>query len=215
MPKLVDHNERRRELLQTTWAVLARMGFEGATMREIAREAGYSTGVLTHYFRNKDELLSAAIDLTVADAQKRRAEILGALRGYEALRAAAIDLVPHGEQSITRWAAWICYWGRGVADPEIANAHFKYSRDSRDGLVQLLEEALEQGEVRPEIDVIDEADKIMALVYGLAIHVLINKMERHRPLELLDEHLNSLRTGTSPKPTAYARLAHHIERLPS
>ncbi|MBA4102389.1 MAG: TetR/AcrR family transcriptional regulator, partial [Arthrobacter sp.] len=36
MPKIVDHDERRLELVDATWRIIARQGLEGATMREIA-----------------------------------------------------------------------------------------------------------------------------------------------------------------------------------
>ena len=42
MPKIVDHDQRRIELVDATWRIIARLGIESATMREIALEAGLS-----------------------------------------------------------------------------------------------------------------------------------------------------------------------------
>lgn len=50
MPKIVDHDQRRRELAEAAWKVITEVGIDGATTREIARASGYSTGVLAHYF---------------------------------------------------------------------------------------------------------------------------------------------------------------------
>ena len=36
MPKIVDHAERRREVLDATWRVIGREGLEAATVRRIA-----------------------------------------------------------------------------------------------------------------------------------------------------------------------------------
>ena len=44
MPKIVNHEERRRELLTATWRVIARTGIVGATTREIARRRGCRRG---------------------------------------------------------------------------------------------------------------------------------------------------------------------------
>jgi len=46
MPKVVDWDARRDEVLAATWRVIARHGLAGTTVRKIAREAGYSAGVL-------------------------------------------------------------------------------------------------------------------------------------------------------------------------
>ena len=47
----------REQVARVTWQLLARNGFESTSMREIAKELGTTTGTLTHYFRNKDDLV--------------------------------------------------------------------------------------------------------------------------------------------------------------
>ena len=42
MPKDVDHDARREELLEAVWRVIARDGMERATIRAIAKETGWS-----------------------------------------------------------------------------------------------------------------------------------------------------------------------------
>src|SRR5688572_2770913 len=61
MPKIVDHDERRREVLSAARRVIVRDGIDAATTRAIAKEAGYSNGVLAHYFTDKDEILLSAL----------------------------------------------------------------------------------------------------------------------------------------------------------
>ena len=61
MPRVVNHEERREEIAEAAWRVIEREGLAGADLREIAREAGYTTGVITHYFRNKRELMTFMI----------------------------------------------------------------------------------------------------------------------------------------------------------
>lgn len=57
MPKLVDHDEYRRELLEKCFSTFTRKGFSGVTMREIAKEIGVSTGTLYHYFPTKESIM--------------------------------------------------------------------------------------------------------------------------------------------------------------
>jgi AcrR family transcriptional regulator len=54
--------ETRRELIAAALTVFAREGFHGATLDQIAREAGYTTGAIYWHFKNKDELFLAAFD---------------------------------------------------------------------------------------------------------------------------------------------------------
>ena len=48
MPKIVDHAQRRDEVALTACRVVAAHGFDQASMVRIAREAGYTTGMLAH-----------------------------------------------------------------------------------------------------------------------------------------------------------------------
>src|SRR5918998_1696365 len=57
MPKLVDHEERRRLIAQATWRVISRDGVRAASVRTVAGEAGLSTGALRHYFDDHASLL--------------------------------------------------------------------------------------------------------------------------------------------------------------
>lgn len=57
MPKLVDHEERRRLIAQATWRVISRDGVRAASVRTVAAEAALSPGALRHYFDDHDSLL--------------------------------------------------------------------------------------------------------------------------------------------------------------
>ncbi|HEY9829920.1 MAG TPA: TetR/AcrR family transcriptional regulator [Stenomitos sp.] len=56
MPKIVDHDQYRKELLIKCFDLFAHKGYASITMREIAKGLGVSTGTLYHYFPSKKEL---------------------------------------------------------------------------------------------------------------------------------------------------------------
>lgn len=56
MPKIVDHDRCRKELMHKCLALFARRGYGSITMRQIATELGVSTGTLYHYFPSKESL---------------------------------------------------------------------------------------------------------------------------------------------------------------
>ena len=77
MPKVVDHKERRDSIARAAMIEIAERGIEDLRLKDVAERAGWTTGVLTHYFKSKEELLSEALKVTfqevvgeaVADAQ--------------------------------------------------------------------------------------------------------------------------------------------------
>ncbi|MBE9190710.1 TetR/AcrR family transcriptional regulator [Gloeocapsopsis crepidinum LEGE 06123] len=56
MPKIVDHDQYRKELLTKCFDLFANKGYASVTMRQIAQEIGVSTGTLYHYFPSKQAL---------------------------------------------------------------------------------------------------------------------------------------------------------------
>lgn len=56
MPKIVDHDQYRKELLTKCFDLFANKGYAAVTMRQIAQEIGVSTGTLYHYFPSKQTL---------------------------------------------------------------------------------------------------------------------------------------------------------------
>lgn len=57
MPKIVDHDEFRQELLDRYFDLFAKKGYLNVSMREVAAQMGTTTGTLYHYFPNKNSLL--------------------------------------------------------------------------------------------------------------------------------------------------------------
>lgn len=64
---------RRDELMEAAIVVIAKEGLHGATLSQIAVEAGMSTALVNHYFDSKDELLEATMRRL---SNRYRAEIM-------------------------------------------------------------------------------------------------------------------------------------------
>jgi AcrR family transcriptional regulator len=62
MPKIVDHDQYRKELLRKCFDLFAEKGYGSITMRQIAKALGVSTGTLYHYFPSKKELFWQLIE---------------------------------------------------------------------------------------------------------------------------------------------------------
>ena len=58
MPRFVDHDVRKRDIVRATLEVLAESGTGGLSFRAVAARLGGSTTLVTHYFPNQDALLA-------------------------------------------------------------------------------------------------------------------------------------------------------------
>ena len=70
----------RAALIDAAERLFARDGFEGASLREIMREAGANPASVHYHFGGKDGLLEAVLDRVVEPITRRRLELLTALR---------------------------------------------------------------------------------------------------------------------------------------
>jgi len=61
LPRIVDHDARRAELLTAAFEVFDAEGYGSVSMRGLARALGVSTGTLYHYFDGKDALFEALV----------------------------------------------------------------------------------------------------------------------------------------------------------
>jgi AcrR family transcriptional regulator len=62
MPKIVDHDQYRKELLGKSFDLFAEKGYGSITMRQIAQGLKVSTGTLYHYFPSKEALFLQMVE---------------------------------------------------------------------------------------------------------------------------------------------------------
>ncbi|MDM3845247.1 MAG: TetR/AcrR family transcriptional regulator [Aphanizomenon gracile PMC649.10] len=62
MPKIVDHEQYRKELLSQCFDLFAAKGYAAITMRQISAGLKVSTGTLYHYFPNKQALFEQLVE---------------------------------------------------------------------------------------------------------------------------------------------------------
>ena len=94
MPKVVDHAARRAELVDAAWRVIAAEGLEAATVRRIAQAAGCTTGLVTHYFDSKDDMLVAALREVHRRAGQRMIRHVGGADIAAVLLEVILDALP-------------------------------------------------------------------------------------------------------------------------
>jgi AcrR family transcriptional regulator len=141
LPKRQRHEEGRARLLEAALRVLSRKGFEGTSVEDICRAAGYSKGGFYFYFRGKEDML---------------------LHLVEGLISGSADAAPLGEGSSRGLLTEL--WGHACRRPRIRERLTEYYATRRE---ELRETAAKIGgsAAAPEVT----ADLIMALETGLQV----------------------------------------------
>nr|BFF00466.1 hypothetical protein GCM10020241_21410 [Streptoalloteichus tenebrarius] len=120
MPKVVDHEERRKELAEAVWRIVLRDGVEHASVRTVAAEAGWSTGSLRHYFPTQDALLRFAAELSADKVVARLRQSLNEERGPRlVMRTVGLELLPLDEQRRAEIAVWLAFVDRARVDASL------------------------------------------------------------------------------------------------
>ncbi|MEV1168195.1 TetR/AcrR family transcriptional regulator [Nonomuraea sp. NPDC049784] len=173
MPKIVDHDERRREVLSAARRVIVRDGIDAATTRAIAKEAGYSNGVLAHYFADKDEILLSALRQSHQRIRDRLTRKIEGVSGLAALRELLLDNLPLDAERTQETRLEVSFWSRSLASDRLAEVQRTEAAELRVGVRDLLGQARAAGELRTDDNLDDLTEHLLALMDGLSLHLLL------------------------------------------
>jgi AcrR family transcriptional regulator len=194
MPKIVDHEERRRELLAATWQVIARSGIIGATTREIAREAGVSTGVLAHYFADKEDILAAALRLAHQQFSARVLERTQGLLGLDAVRVIMVEALPLDGPRLLEAQIELNFIAASLGNPGLREMRQEETDRFWQSLHYRIAEAQKLGQADPAADPATITDELVSLVAGVSQQAVVHASlaAPARQLKVLDAVLARL-----------------------
>lgn len=193
MPKLVDHQQRRDEIALVACQVVAEYGFEQATMVRIAREAGYTTGMVAHYFDTKQDIVIAALHLSLKRTEARLTR--PAQRARPQLLQVLTEALPIDAPRFTEGAFWTAFWGQVSTDQSLKRINAWVHRE----YMRLYERCVAEGwpgwqrwssETRTQV-----LRSIVVFINGLTTSVVVNRSDwpAERQIAQLQLHLELLR----------------------
>jgi AcrR family transcriptional regulator len=198
MPKDVDHDERREELLEAVWRVIARDGMERATMRTIALETGWSTGVLGHYFADKDDILGSALRLALERIAARWDVKLEDLTGLRALHELVLDNLPLDDERELETKFLMNYWSREIRGGDVPRPA-RRGPQLIDLLTELARDGQDAGEIAGDEAPQDIAERLLGLIDGFSLHALLDpqRLTRERQISLVQREFDRLSASHS------------------
>jgi AcrR family transcriptional regulator len=173
MPKLVDHAQRRAEIIDATLRIVARDGLAGATMRGLAKELGVANGAVGHYFKNHDTLMLATYEEVIARTNARAAVRSRGRRGLKALFARLREMLPMDQVTVDESRIVVCFWGRVTTDAalmaRLPAEHKAWKAQVRECLCQAIDDA----ELRADADPDALADLVVTTVHAMQVRAVM------------------------------------------
>jgi len=149
MPRIVDHGRRRQELVEVAWRVVAERGLGGATLRQIAEEAGYAHGALKPYFPTRTALVEATYAHVLARTEARIDAATAGLRGLAALRRLCAEILPVDPELLEEARLVLSFWDQAARHEAEALTAAATLEGWRSRVARMLGQAQEDGELRP------------------------------------------------------------------
>lgn len=168
MPRIVDHEARRTEIIEASWQVIAAEGLPGLSMRKIADAADCTTGRLTHYFENREEIVLAALRAVYDATAARLAKVRRPLPPRERLVAYLEETLPLDRERLLEWQVWIAFWSAATTEPLLA----KENDERILGWVRALTPIV--AAAAPHADAAHEAEALIALVNGVGLQAAVH-----------------------------------------
>jgi AcrR family transcriptional regulator len=150
-------------LLGAAISVIAQDGFAGASLRKVAERAGCSTGTVTYYFANKEEMMAGVIEnqFDVFDAMLRGDDKGADIRG--GFKRWLDSLSATGP---VEWVATFQLLAHARHEPALAPVYQRRHARYRDVFSAMLAKGQRQGTIRKDIPADLLADQLSAMGDG-------------------------------------------------
>jgi AcrR family transcriptional regulator len=170
MPIVVDHDERRHYIASVIERLIAKQGMDAVTIRNVAREAGFRSTLISHYFRDKREMLIFTLE-SIRDRAAARVD-REFLEQHD-LRTCIDTLLPTTDERLSDWQAWFGFWEKATFDEEFAGVRLAIVEATHETIKRLLERARNRGDLPRQLNCEFHARRLQIVMNGLATHVVM------------------------------------------
>jgi AcrR family transcriptional regulator len=172
MPAKVDADGRRHRLVLAAAQIIAEEGIGALTNGRIAERLSASTTVITHYFRNKRELILHTYQTM---ASRSRARVEQAIADHaDPLAACLHALLPLDDETRVEWKVWLAYQGMSVGDRELTDIWASRAASAIDRIARLITADVTAGRMPQTVDADSEAGRLFALVQGMSFQSIVD-----------------------------------------
>lgn len=190
----MSQSDRRLEVTKAAWRVIIREGLDRTSIRAIAKELGSSTGVVSHYFRNKDELMLFVLERVFENLHKDLKSSIKEQQGIKRLEQMILAALPLEPNSLDGWRVWVAFLGYAIGREQLIQEHQRRYDLLRQIICQELADLQAEKLIKADLDLILEANALIALVDGIGTGVVIDPLQfdSDRQKYLVQRHIRTL-----------------------
>ncbi|MBP2384005.1 TetR/AcrR family transcriptional regulator [Brachybacterium sacelli] len=168
----VNHQERRREIVEAVWRLLEKGGVEAASVRGVIAETGLSSGSIRFFFSTQAGLHEFAMSSLAERVQERirRAAVEPDL-GQRAV-AMVSELMPLRDDTERELGVWMAFVAKARHDPALARIVAEQATAIREFLTTVLGDLVTLGLRPPAADIESEVIHLNAVIDGLTFELL-------------------------------------------
>lgn len=200
VPKIVDAEARREEVVQAVFRIIAGDGLERASLREVAEEAGLAVGSVRHYFASSDELLvfsfASVIDRITGRLESALVAVEAEGPGSQEQHHAVLNLLgqflPLDEELAVDACVWMAFRHAARINPVLA-PEAERSHRSVAAIIGRLIALLSPHQASAPQTLVTEAERLLATMDGLCMHALLQPewMTAQMCSDVLTAHLRA------------------------
>ncbi|MDJ0620538.1 MAG: TetR/AcrR family transcriptional regulator [Calothrix sp. MO_192.B10] len=168
-----SQNLRRLEVAEAAWRVIVRDGLDRTSMRAIAQELGCTTGVVTHHFRDKQELILFALNQVTQRLQTGMEVAIEKMSGVERLVEMLFAFLPLDNERRDILKVWVAFLGYAIGRESLMAEHQRCAAQLREVIIQELRKLQSAELIRADVEPEIEANALLALVNGVSLDSLI------------------------------------------
>ena len=180
MPKIVDHDSRRREIAIAASRALKKFGLDNVTLAQIASESGSTTGMIQHYFPTKWDVILAALHLMHDRMEAKLSAVIK--NGQFELHELLSEALPLDGDRTAEAAIWLSFWSSAINKPELLAASQQLHDDWRRIIRQCLTYCSKFEKEIDDADLEDTVSSIIVFLDGLSIKAITRPEEYDRTL---------------------------------
>jgi AcrR family transcriptional regulator len=195
-PRPSVEDQRRTEILEAACAAIAERGFAAVRISDIAARAGTSTGTVHYYFTTREDVLHQALRFAFEQSLERQITELAKHRSPRRRLIRLIELnLPDDPVVVQEWIVWMEFWIEALHQPDLRPVNEELYGHWRRLVAGIIEHGQRDGSFDASVDAEDLANRLVALIDGLAIQVLLHsehmtiRMMRRLCVEFVDTEL--------------------------
>jgi AcrR family transcriptional regulator len=170
-----DHDSKREQIAEAACKVFLRRGLTRTSLGDIAREMGNSTGILRHYFADKEDLLLYVKNLLLDRLREKATLVAIGYDGLAKLRAIAIELLPSDSESIDGFRLLAMFNGSAIGVSRLMKLQHRRNERHIADLSVVIAALQSERVIADDLDATVEASSILALIDGMGEQQISNR----------------------------------------